>query len=808
MANGSNGKKSALILRFNEIAIEDTPLVGGKNSSLGEMYRELGRKGVNIPNGFAITATAYRQFIREAGIEKRIKRILTGLNIKDVEKVAEAGLEIRELIRGAEFPVQLKNEIIEAYTKLCKEYGEHTDVAVRSSATAEDLPGASFAGQQESYLNIRGHSSLLEACKLCFASLFTNRAIVYRHERGFDHFKVALSIGVQKMVRSDKAGSGVIFTIDTESGFKDAVVISAGYGLGENIVKGRINPDEYRVFKPTLMKGFKAIISKKLGDKKLRMVYSLGGSATTRNVVVPYEERKRHVLSDEEILTLARWACIVENHYSQKNRKPMPMDLEWAKDGVLNKLFIVQARPETVQAGKDTTVLDSYVLKEKGRLVVKGLSVGDRIGQGKAHVIRDVRHIREFQQGEVLVTEMTDPDWVPVMKMAAAIVTNRGGRSCHAAIISRELGIPCIVGTNNATEKIVPGQKITVSCAAGEEGRVYDGMLKYEVQHLDLKKLPKTKTELMVNIGSPEEAFKQSFLPVSGVGLAREEFIINNYIAIHPLALVGYDNLKDIVAKKTIEGLTYCYKDKKQFFIDKLAEGVATIAAAFYPKDVIVRMSDFKTNEYANLIGGQAFEPKEDNPMIGWRGAARYYSDNYKKAFELECKALIKAREEIGLANVKVMVPMCRTPEEGRKVIAAMSSYGLKQHKNGLEVYVMCEVPSNAILAEEFAEIFDGFSIGSNDLTQFTLAVDRDSELISHIFNERNDAVKKLISQVIAVAKKKKRKIGICGQAPSDYPEFAEFLVECGIDSISLNPDAVVKTLLVIANKEKSMGRK
>ncbi len=808
MANGSNGKKSALILWFSEITIEDTPLVGGKNSSLGEMFRELGRKGVSVPNGFAITATAYRLFVKEARIEKEVKRILSGLKVKDVEKLAEAGHHVRELIMGAEFPQKLKKEIAEAYAKMCKEYGTHVDVAVRSSATAEDLPGASFAGQQESYLNIRGESSLLEACKKCFASLFTNRAIVYRHEKRFDHFKVALSIGVQKMVRSDKAGSGVIFTIDTESGFKDVVAISAGYGLGENIVKGRINPDEYSVFKPTLMKGHKAIISKKLGDKKIRMVYNQEGTATTRNVVVPYEERKRYVLDEKEILTLARWACIVENHYSQKNKRPTPMDLEWAKDGLTGKLFIVQARPETVQAGKDLSRLDRYVLKEKGKLLTTGLSVGDRIGQGKAHIIREIRHIKEFKPGEVLVTEMTDPDWVPVMKQAAAIVTNRGGRACHASIVSRELGIPCIVGTNNATEKIAEGQKITASCSEGEEGRVYDGLLKYDVEHINLKQLPKTKTKIMVNIGSPEEAFKYSFLPVQGVGLAREEFIINNYISIHPLALVEYDSLKDVVAKKTIEGLTYSYKDKKQYFIDRLAEGIATIAAAFYPRDVIVRMSDFKSNEYANLTGGHAFEPKEENPMLGWRGASRYYNAKYRKAFELECKAFLKAREEIGLTNIKAMIPMCRTPEEGQKVIAAMAANGLRQHKNGLEVYVMCEVPSNVILAEEFADIFDGFSIGSNDLTQFTLAVDRDSELISGIFNERNEAVKKLIKEVITVAKKKKKKIGICGQAPSDFPEFAEFLVECGIDSISLNPDAVVKTLMIIAKKEKAMGRK
>ncbi|MBI2145685.1 phosphoenolpyruvate synthase [Candidatus Woesearchaeota archaeon] len=797
-------KKNALILWFKDIAIEDTPLVGGKNASLGEMYRELVRKRVSIPNGFAVTAKAYRHFMKEAGIEKRIMKILEKLNTKNIEAVAEAGHKVRELILGGEIPQQLKQEITDAYRELCKEYGEHTDVAVRSSATAEDLPGASFAGQQESYLNIRGEHSLLEACRKCIASLFTNRAIVYRHEKGFDHFKVALSIGVQKMVRSDKAGSGVIFTIDTESGFKDAVTISAGYGLGENIVKGRINPDEYVVFKPTLMKGFNAIISKKAGEKKIRMIYSHEGAATTKNVVVPAEERRNYVLTDNEILTLAKWACIVESHYSQKNRKPTPMDLEWAKDGVANKLFIVQARPETVQAGKDSTTLERHVLKEKGKLLATGQSVGDKIGQGKAHIIRDVRHIKEFQKGDVLVTEMTDPDWVPVMKQAAAIVTNRGGKSCHAAIVSRELGIPCVVGTNNATEKIGHGQKITVSCAEGEKGNIYDRILKFEVEHIDLKRIPKTRTRIMVNIGSPDEAFKHSFLPVDGVGLAREEFIINNYISVHPLALIGYEKLNDANAKRTISELTHSYKDKKQYFIDKLAEGIASIAAAFYPKDVIVRMSDFKSNEYANLIGGQEFEPKEDNPMIGWRGAARYYSDAYKKAFELECKAFLKAREEMGLTNIKAMIPMCRTPEEGKKVLAAMAANGLKQHKNGLDVYVMCEVPSNVILAEQFAEIFDGFSIGSNDLTQFTLAVDRDSELVSHIFNERNEAVKELVRQVIAVAKRKKKKIGICGDAPSSYPEFAEFLVDCGIDSISLSPDAVVKTLMVVAEHEQS----
>jgi pyruvate, water dikinase len=796
-------KKKELVLWFEQISIEDTPLVGGKNSSLGEMYRELTRKKVNIPNGFAVTAAAYRYFMKEAGIEKEIKKILTGLNVRSIDKVSDAGHAVRDLIKKSEFPFKMRKEILDAYAKMCKQYGPHTDVAVRSSATAEDLPDASFAGQQESYLNVRGEGALLEACKNCISSLFTNRAIFYRQEKGFDHFKVALSIGVQKMVRSDKASSGVIFTIDTESGFKDAVNISAGYGLGENVVKGRINPDEYRVFKTTLMTGHKAILSKTLGDKKIRMVYSTSGSSSTKNVTVPYEERNKYVLSDDEILILARWACIIESHYSKKNNRPMPMDIEWAKDGIQNKLYIVQARPETVQSTKNVNEIVKYVMHEKGKQIASGLSVGDKIGLGKAHLIRSVNHIKEFRPGQVLVTEMTDPDWVPIMKMASAIVTNRGGRACHAAIVSRELGVPCVVGTKNATEKISKGQKITVSCAEGGEGKVYSGLLKFDVEHINLKKLPKTKTKIMVNVGSPDEAFAYSSLPVRGVGLAREEFIINEHISIHPLALVEYNKLKDPDVKKKIDELTTGYKDKKQFFVDKLAEGVSTIAAAFYPNDVIVRLSDFKSNEYANLIGGQLYEPEESNPMMGWRGASRYYSEKYKGAFALECKALKKAREEIGLNNIKIMVPMCRTIDEGEKILAALAKNGLKQHKNGLDVYVMCEVPSNVILAEEFAKLFDGFSIGSNDLTQFTLATDRDSELVSHIFNENNEAVKKLVAQVIAVAKKKKKKIGICGDAPSTYPEFAEFLVEAGIDSISLSPDAVVKTLMVVARKEK-----
>ncbi len=801
-------KGKELVLWFDEISIEDVPLVGGKNASLGEMYRSLRKKGVNIPNGFAITAAAYNQFIEEAGIKEEIKKILDGLNIKDVVDLGERGQKIRELIKKAEFPEVLKEKIADAYEKLCKEYGAHTDVAVRSSATAEDLPDASFAGQQETYLNVRGEYSLMEACKKCFSSLFTNRAISYREDKKFDHFKIALSIGVQKMVRSDKACSGVMFTLDTESGFKDVVLINASYGLGENIVKGAVNPDQYYVFKPTLKKGLNAIISKRLGNKKIRMVYSSGGNNQTKNVVVAKDDREKFCLKDEEVMTLAKWGCLIEDYYSEKKKKEMPMDLEWAKDGIQNKLYIVQARPETIHSQEDKSQIQKYVLRQKGKIIAEGDSVGEKIGSGKAHIIEDARRIKEFRQGEVLVTDMTDPDWEPIMKIASAIVTNRGGRACHAAIISRELGIPCIVGTGNGTEKIKNNQAVTVSCAEGKDGYVYEGLLKFEIEKIDLKKIPKTRTKIMVNIGTPEQAFAQRFLPNSGVGLAREEFIINSYIKIHPLALVNYDTLKDAEAKKRISEITKLYRDKKQFFIDKLAEGIAMIAAAFYPNDVIVRLSDFKSNEYANLIGGQLYEPKEENPMLGWRGASRYYSENYRKAFSLECLALKKVREEMGLTNVKIMIPMCRTAEEGKKVLKEMEINGLKRGKSNLEVYVMCEIPSNVVLAEKFAEIFDGFSIGSNDLTQMTLGLDRDSALVSNLFDERNDAVKWMVKHIIEIAKRKKRKIGICGDAPSTFPEFAEFLVECGIDSISLSPDAVMKTIPIIANKEKELKKK
>jgi pyruvate,water dikinase len=805
---GKMPRDKEFVLWFEEIGIEDIPLVGGKNASLGEMYRELRPKGVNIPNGFATTANAYRYFVKRAGVEEKIRALLNGLNIRNVSDLAVRGRMVRHTILGAEFPEELKIAITEAYKRLCRQYGAHTDVAVRSSATAEDLPDASFAGQQETYLNIRGEAALLEACKKCIASLFTNRAIVYRAEKKFDHFKIALSIGVQKMVRSDKACSGVIFTLDTESGFRDVVLINTSYGLGENIVQGAVNPDQYYIFKPTLKQGFKPIISKKVGTKKVKLVYSEEGNRPTKNVVVPYNERKKFCLTDNEILTLAKWACTVEEHYSKKAGYDKPMDLEWAKDGITNSLFLLQARPETVHSQKDKTVINKYVLKQKSRVIASGESVGEKIGQGKAHIIKDVHKISEFRPGEILVTDMTDPDWVQIMKIASAIVTNRGGRICHAAIISRELGIPCVVGTNDATEKIRTGQAVTVSCAEGETGKVYEGLLKYVIEKIDLKALPKTKTKVMMNISQPERAFEQSFIPNDGVGLAREEFIINSYIKIHPMALINYSKFHNLNEKRQIEELTFNYKDKRQFFIDKLAEGIATIAAAFYPKDVIVRFSDFKSNEYANLLGGHLYEPSEDNPMIGWRGASRYYSPNFRQAFALECKAVKKVREEMGLFNVKVMVPFCRTIEEAQKVIKEMEKNGLQRGKNKLQVYVMCEIPSNVILAEEFAKIFDGFSIGSNDLTQLTLGLDRDSELLSHIFDERNEAVKKLIKHIIDVARKKRKKVGICGDAPSTYPEFAEFLIDCGIDSVSLNPDTIMKTTLKIAEEEKKLINK
>ncbi|VVB98886.1 putative phosphoenolpyruvate synthase [uncultured archaeon] len=649
---------------------------------------------------------------------------------------------------------------------------------------------------------------MLNACRKCFASLFTNRAISYREDKNFDHFSIALSIGVQKMVRSDISCSGVMFTIDTETGFDKIALINGAWGLGESVVQGAVNPDQFIVFKPTFEKGFRPILGKKLGEKAIKVVYSHEGTKSVKTVSTHETEREKFTLDDDEILQLAKWAIVIEKHYSHKRGKYTPMDIEWAKDGHTGQLFIVQARPETVQSQKDKKVLEQYSLKGKGKILIEGEAIGEKIGTGICHVIKDAGHISEFRKGEVLVTDTTDPDWEPIMKIASAIVTERGGRTSHAAIVSRELGIPAVVGTGNATLKLKTGRPVTVCCAEGEKGRVYDGKLLFQVKRLNIAHLPETATKIMMNVGNPEQAFEFSSIPNDGVGLCREEFIVNSYIKIHPNALLNFSELKDEKARAEILRMTHGYKSKTQFYIDKLAEGISMVAAAFYPKPVILRFSDFKTNEYANLVGGAQFEPKEENPMIGWRGASRYYDPAFREAFGLECKAVRKVREEMGLDNLKVMVPFCRTPEEGRKCIAEMQKNGLRQGKDGLEVYVMCEIPSNVILAEEFCKVFDGFSIGSNDLTQLTLGLDRDSGIVTHIANEKNEAVKRLISVVIKVAKLHHRKIGICGQAPSDFPDFAEFLVEQGIDSISLNPDTVLKMKQVVAKKEKQMARK
>jgi len=793
---------------FEEIGAGDVNLVGGKNASLGEMIRALGKKGVNVPSGFAITAEAYKYVIEKAGINQEIRNTLAGLDTHDMENLSRRGEKIRNLIRNAPCPEDLKQEIRIAYREMERRYGKNIDVAVRSSATAEDLPTASFAGQQESYLNVQGEDELLEKVMGCFASLFTNRAISYRVDQGFDHSKVFLSVGVQKMVRSDLAYSGVIFSIDTESGFKDAVYITGAYGLGENVVQGIVNPDQCYVFKPTLKNGFKPIVEKKIGTKEKKSVYKEDGPGTEQKEVTA-EERRRFVLSDDEVLTLAKWTCIIEEYYGR------PMDIEWAKDGITKELFIVQARPETVHSQKSLTLLRTYVLEQKGKLLLKGEAVGTKIGQGEVSLIEDPQEIYKFKPGRVLVTDMTNPDWEPIMKVAAAIVTDKGGRTCHAAIVSRELGIPCVIGTGKGTNILRNEKYLTVDCSEGA-GKIYKGKLKYRLEEIELSKLPRPHTKIMMNLGIPDGAFIQGQIPNDGVGLAREEFIINSYIGIHPMALIEYGKLKKAADKdekiakiiNDIDERVGANRDKTQFFVDRLAMGIAKIAAGFYPNDVIVRFSDFKTNEYANLIGGYLYEPKESNPMLGWRGASRYYHERFKAAFGLECNAIKKVRDEMGLANVKVMVPFCRTPEEGRKVIRTMEEFGLTQGENGLEVYVMSELPSNVLLAEDFADVFDGFSIGSNDLTQLVLGMDRDSDVISHISDERSEAVKILVKHAIKVAHdhKPRRKIGICGQAPSDFPEFAEFLVECGIDSMSLNPDVVLSTRVNIARVEERIN--
>ncbi len=830
--SGQQSKESAFILWFEEVGIDDIPLVGGKNASLGEMIQQLGSKGVNVPTGFATTAFAYRYFIEKAGLEAQLRDLFAELDLDDVLDLRARGKQARSMVMNTPFPPELEAAISSAYLRLCDRYGQDQefcerfegeyadecrkfssdlDVAVRSSATAEDLPDASFAGQQETYLNVHGVKGVVEACHKCFASLFTDRAISYRHQYaeridGFDEFSVALSVGVQKMVRSDMATSGVMFSIDTETGFKNAALITAAYGLGENVVQGAVNPDEYFVFKPTLKDGKRPILNKRLGSKEIKMIYDIGGGKETKNVPVADPDRRKFCISDDEALILAKWACIIEDHYSAHRGKETPMDIEWAKDGMTGELYIVQARPETVQSQKSGNVIKNYKLQGTSDVITTGRAVGEMIGAGKARVIMDVHRIAEFQEGEVLVTNKTDPDWEPIMKKSSAIITNQGGRTCHAAIIAREMGIPAIVGCGDATEVIKPGQEVTVSCAEGEEGRVYAGMVPFEVIETPLDNLPRTRTKILMNVGNPEEAFGLSAIPCDGVGLARLEFIIANQIKAHPLALMNFDKLEDKAAKWEISQLTANYDNKPEFFVDKLATGVGMIAAAFYPNPVVVRMSDFKSNEYANLIGGREFEPHEENPMIGWRGASRYYDPKYTEAYGLECKAIKRVRDDMGLTNVIPMIPFCRTPEEGKRVLETMEKYGLKRGENGLEVYVMCEIPSNVILADQFAEVFDGFSIGSNDLTQLTLGLDRDSALVAHIFDERNAGVKELVRQVITRAKATGRKIGICGQAPSDYPEFAAFLVELGIDSISLNPDTVLKTMLEIAKTEDRVG--
>jgi pyruvate,water dikinase len=783
---------------FEELGSSDIPLVGGKNASLGEMVRGMGDAGIRVPGGFALTAEAYWKFLDFNGIRDKIAAQMEQYRAGS-KSLPETGKAVRRLFQMARFPEDIAEALRGAYRALSGRYGmDRADVAVRSSATAEDLPEASFAGQQESYLNVTGEDDLLDACRLCCASLFTDRAISYRREKGFDDMKVALSVGVQKMVRSDKAGAGVMFTIDTETGFRDAVVINASWGLGENVVKGVVNPDEYMVFKPLLGdKRFRPIIEKNLGAKEKKMVYSDCGKGSTRSIDTSREERRSFVLDDDEILRLARWACAIEEHYG------MPMDIEWAKDGESGGLFIVQARPETVQARREAAVLKTFELKEKGELLVTGLAIGEAITAGKALVIRSAEEIGRFRDGAVLVTTMTDPDWVPVMRRAAAIVTDHGGRTSHAAIVSRELGIPAIVGAGDATRLLKDDQDITVCCAEGDRGHVYRGILPFGETEVNLEDIPETRTQIMMNIASPDAAFRWWRLPCKGIGLARMEFIINNIIKIHPMALVRFDRLEDKKARHIIEELTEGYADKEEYFVGHLAEGIAKIAASRYPWPVIVRMSDFKTNEYANLIGGGEFEPREDNPMLGFRGASRYYNDRYREGFALECRAIRRVREEIGLDNVVVMIPFCRTLEEADRVLEVMASFGLARGKDGLQVYVMAEIPSNVVLAESFAERFDGFSIGSNDLTQLVLGIDRDSAELAELFDERNEAVIEMIRSLIRSAAKSGTKVGICGQAPSDYPEFAEFLVNEGIDSISLNPDSVIATLRRVAKVER-----
>ena len=800
-------KDKPLVLNLSEVGADDVALVGGKCASLGELFRELKAQGVNAVDGFSTTSYAYEMLLQTNDLRKNLKKLLKNLDVENLDELARVGAEARRLMLETEFPKEVETAIFAAYNDLGERIGKRSfEVAVRSSATAEDLPDASFAGQQDTILNVRGEQNLIKACHECYASLWTDRAISYRTEKGFDHFDVALSIGIQPMVRSDAACSGVMFTLDTESGFRDVVVINGAWGLGEAVVQGMATPDEWIVFKPTLKKGFRPIVSRKLGVKEVKMVFGDDGSGTqVRDVVA--SQRNRFCLAGFEVLQLAKWACAIEDHYSKRAGKPQPMDIEWAKDGVTGELFVLQARPETVHAQKSQTFIETYILSDKhGAPLVSGVAVGEKIGFGSVHVSNDPDKLNEFKAGDILVTSMTDPAWEPIMKRASAIVTDRGGRTCHSAIISRELGLPCIVGTGNATEILRSGTEVTVSCAEGAQGNIYYGKIDFKVERHEITDAERPKTQVMMNVGDPERAFAAAMFPNDGVGLARLEFIINNHIGIHPMALVKYPDLKKPEDIETIRQ-KIGEEDPKEFFVRRLAEGIARIAAAFYPKPVIVRMSDFKSNEYARLIGGEEFEPVEENPMLGFRGASRYYDDRYKAGFRLECAAMQRVREDMGLINVKAMIPFCRTVEEGAKVIALMAEHGLAQGDNDLEIYAMCELPANVVFADEFLKIFDGYSIGSNDLTQLALGLDRDSEMVAHLFDERDGAVEKMVTMAIEAAQRNKKKIGICGQAPSDYPEFAEFLVEKGINSISLNPDTVIQTTHTILEMEKNMAK-
>ena len=799
--------KNKYIVDLSEVQLSDLELVGGKNASLGEMIQNLGKLGVNIPGGFALTVDSYWEFINHNKLDKKIRRLIKKMKKDDLISLKKTGLEIRQMIRNGKWPRHVKEELRDGYTLLSQQYGtDITDVAVRSSATAEDLPDASFAGQQETYLNVRGTEELLTAARNCFASLFTDRAISYRDNFGFDHFDVGLSVCVQKMVRSDLASSGVAFSLDTESGFKDVVLINGSYGLGESVVQGTISPDEFLIFKPTLKNGFSSIIEKKMGKKENKMIYSTDPGQLVKTVHVDNTQQNKFCISDKQALQLAEWVCIIEDYYTELKGHWCPMDTEWAVDGLSGELFIVQARPETIHSRKKDNDLVEYRIDNSAGAAVRltGIAVGDKIGQGKVQKMysldgRDGTFDgANFKEGDILVTEMTDPDWEPIMKKASAIITNKGGRTCHAAIVAREMGVPAIVGTENGTEVLFNGEEFTVSCAEGDVGKVYEGIVPFKLKKTKLDNLPQTKTPIMLNVASPDLAFKFAQIPNAGVGLVREEFIINNYIQVHPLALLKHKELEDDELTEKIRVLTRGFKDEETFFIKRLSYGVAKIAAAFYPKQAIVRLSDFKSNEYYNLLGGSYFEPTEENPMIGWRGASRYYSDQYEYAFGMECKAIKEVREKMGLTNVTIMIPFCRTVEELEKVYKVMKKYGLERGKDGLQVYLMAELPSNILMAEEFAEHIDGFSIGSNDLTQLTLGLDRDSSLVAHIYDERNPAVKRSISNLIKVAKQTKTKVGICGQGPSDYQDFAQFLVEEGIDTISVTPDSMLKTIKAI----------